>query len=296
MALVAFSDPAGARAWCARERAAGRTIGFVPTLGALHEGHLVLVRRAVGENDLGCASVFVNPLQFDDPRDFERYPRDFEADRSLLEGAGAAMVFSGTLAEFFPGSGAAREIARRDPGRHALGLEGERRPGHFAGVATIVERLFDVVRPTRAYFGEKDFQQTLVVRDLARALGFPEIVVCPTSRESDGLARSSRNVLLSREARSRASGFYRALFATREAWRRGERDPLRLREILRASLEAPGVEVEYAEIRDDARFTPELPEGRLIEPRALVAGRIDGVRLIDNLSLLDGDDPCVPPV
>jgi pantoate--beta-alanine ligase len=295
--MVVCPDPASARAWCERVRATGRTIGFVPTMGALHEGHLGLVRRAAAENDAACVSIFVNPLQFDDPGDFARYPRDLEADQRLLTRAGAAMVFSGRLSEFFPaaaGSEAARHaVALRDPGPAARGLEGEHRPGHFAGVATIVERLFDVVRPRRAYFGEKDFQQTLVVRALARELGYPEVVVCTTSRDPDGLARSSRNAFLSGEARALALGLSRALFAARDAWRRGERDARRLRDGLRRMLEVPGIELEYAEIRDDGRFELEPAEatrGELREPRALVAARVGGVRLIDNLSLLDPDD------
>jgi pantoate--beta-alanine ligase len=292
MELTVCPNPASASTWCARERAAGRTLGFVPTMGALHEGHLGLVRRAARENGRACVSIFVNPLQFDDPRDYARYPRDFEADRRLLEGAGAAMVFSGTPAQFFPEAGARAAdlagLARRDPGPAARGLEGEHRPGHFAGVATIVARLFELVQPARAYFGEKDFQQALVVRDLARELGYPEIVVCPTSRDADGLARSSRNALLPGEARGTALALSRALFAAREAWRRGERDARRLRAILRQALDVPGLELEYAEIRDEARFEAEPAGGPLERPRALIAARVGGVRLIDNLSLSDG--------
>ncbi len=268
-------------------RSEGSSIGFVPTMGALHDGHLALVRRAVRENDVTCVSVFVNPLQFDDPRDFERYPRDLARDARLVESAGAALVFTGTIADFFPEAQQRETIPRRDPGPAALGLEGALRPGHFAGVATIVERLFGIVRPSRAYFGEKDFQQTLVVRDLARSLGYPEIVVCPTSREEDGLARSSRNVLLSKDARARARALHDGLIAARQAWRAGERDPGRLAARLRERLIRRGIELEYAEIRDEARWTSGPPEPPLERPRALVAARIGGVRLIDNLSLSD---------
>ncbi|TDJ67977.1 MAG: 2-amino-4-hydroxy-6-hydroxymethyldihydropteridine diphosphokinase, partial [Planctomycetota bacterium] len=157
-----LETPAEAREWCAAQRSAQRSIGFVPTMGALHEGHLTLVRRAVLENDVACVSVFVNPLQFDDARDLERYPRDFERDAAKLAGVDCAMVFTGTLAQFFPGEldarGALPPERVLDPGPRAEGLEGEHRPGHFAGVATIVDRLFDVVAPDRAYFGRKDFQ------------------------------------------------------------------------------------------------------------------------------------------
>ncbi|NOT30492.1 MAG: adenylyltransferase/cytidyltransferase family protein, partial [Planctomycetes bacterium] len=152
MKLVRCADPSAAADWCATVRAAGKSLGFVPTMGALHAGHLALVRRAVEENERVCVSVFVNPLQFDDPRDCERYPRDLEADARLLEGARCSMLFTGTLAQFFPEVAPGAPVPRRAPGPAARGLEGEFRPGHFAGVATICARLFELVRPTRAYF------------------------------------------------------------------------------------------------------------------------------------------------
>jgi pantoate--beta-alanine ligase len=277
-------SPSEARAWARAERAAGRTLGFVPTMGALHEGHLELVRRSVCENERTLVSVFVNPMQFDDPRDFERYPRDLEADARLLVCAGCDALFGGSLAEFFPEC-AADDVPREDPGPGAEGLEGASRPGHFAGVATIVARLFAIAVPDRAYFGEKDFQQTLVVRDLARRLGGPEIVVHPTSRDADGLARSSRNALLAPEARRRAPAVHRALRRARDAWRRGERDPAALRRAISAELADPAIELDYAAVRDPERWTAEEPPGPLRRARALVAARIGGVRLIDTLAL-----------
>jgi pantoate--beta-alanine ligase len=287
--MLRFTSPAEAGTWCRDVVRGGRTLGFVPTMGALHEGHLGLVRRACAENDAACASVFVNPLQFNDRRDFERYPRDFEHDAELLGGIGLDMVFTGTLAGFFPGAvradGTLDPARLRDPGPSALGLEGEHRPGHFAGVATIVERLFDIVRPTRAYFGQKDFQQTLVVRELARRRGGPTIVVCPTSREPSGLARSSRNELLSREAREQALALSRGLALARSAWSGGERDTARLQEVLADGVRAPGVELEYAAVRDPRRSPAEDPRGKLERGIALVAARVGGVRLIDNMPL-----------
>jgi pantoate--beta-alanine ligase len=284
MSIEALGEPLEVARWSARQRAAGRSLGFVPTMGALHEGHLTLVRRALAENELCCVSVFVNPLQFDDPRDFELYPRDPQGDAALLESAGCSLVFTGTLPQFFPEVAAGRAIPLRDPGPAACGLEGERRPGHFAGVATICARLFELVRPARAYFGEKDFQQCLVVRHVAAQLGFPEIVVCPTSRDPDGLARSSRNRLLGPAERKRALALSRALFATRAAWRAGERDAERLASTLQAQLAGPGLELEYAELRDPERFAL-VPRGPLERARALVAARVSAVRLIDNLAL-----------
>jgi pantoate--beta-alanine ligase len=281
--LVRCGDPASAAHYCATLRARGRDLGFVPTMGALHEGHLTLVRRALDENGSACVSIFVNPLQFNERKDFERYPRDFEADVRLLESAGASMVFTGTLAEFFPES-AGGAVVRREPGPDAEGLEGAFRPGHFAGVATICARLFELVRATRAYFGEKDFQQCLVVRHVARALGFPAIVVCPTSRDPDGLARSSRNRLLAPAARSEALAISRALFAARGAWQRGERAARALEAELVRVLSGAALEVEYAVVRDPARFSAPA-QGRLEHARALIAARVGGVRLIDNLAL-----------
>lgn len=299
-APVRLTDPAAARAWCAAARARGATIGFVPTMGALHDGHLELVRRAARENDVAVVSVFVNPLQFNDPRDLERYPRDFEGDARQLAGASCAMVFTGALPQFFPErpelAGGALQIAPEaevDPGPAASGLEGAHRPGHFAGVATIVDRLFDVVAPTRAYFGQKDFQQTLVVRDVARRRGGPEVVVCPTVREATGLARSSRNQLLSPEARVEALALSRALAAARAAWRAGERDAGALAAAMRSELGSPALTVEYAEVRDPEAWSAQPPGGAMRRAVALVAAKVGGVRLIDNL-LLSAPDPSLP--
>lgn len=281
-----FDEPAPASVWCSERQSAGRSVGFVPTMGALHEGHLSLVRRAARENDDCVVSVFVNPLQFDDPSDFERYPRDLDRDAELLAGAGCSMVFTGSLKGFFPGVTSLDEVALEDPGPAAVGLEGEHRCGHFEGVATIVRRLFEIVRPTRAYFGEKDFQQTLVVRDLARRLGMPEVVVHPTSREESGLARSSRNVRLRDGDREAALQLWRALDSARTAWSEGERSADGLRGILAKVLEYDGVEVEYADVRDPENFADVPADGdRLTRAQALVAARIGDVRLIDNLRL-----------
>ena len=279
-----FDTPQEARAWCADERSAGRTLGFVPTMGALHAGHRALVERAVAECDRAVVSVFVNPLQFDDPADLERYPRDFAGDADSLEPLGCSMVFRGTLEQFFPESEGG-EVARTEPGTCAEGLEGAHRPGHFAGVATIVERLFEVVEPTTAYFGAKDYQQSLVVGELARRRGRPRIEVCATVREADGLALSSRNLLLSPEARTRALVLFRALEQARSAWQGGERFAAPLAAAMEEHLDADELELEYAAVRDPEAWTAEAPDGPLEQARALVAARIGGVRLIDNCAL-----------
>lgn len=286
--IVKLSSPNEARAWCSGARARGRSLGFVPTMGALHEGHLELVQRSLAENDSTCVSVFVNPLQFNEQRDFERYPRDFDGDARSLEELGVPMVFTGTLKTFFPVEllpGDTFDPAHlRDPGRGAIGLEGAHRPGHFAGVATIVDRLFDVVMPTRAYFGQKDYQQTLVVREVARRPGGPEIVVCPTSREHSGLARSSRNALLSATDREHAVSLSRGLNAARSAWKRGERDAARLSACIRAEIKPP-VELEYAVVRDPLDWDAAEPRVPLRHAIGLVAARVGAVRLIDNMFL-----------
>ena len=289
MRLELLRDPNAAERWCAEQRAAGKTLGFVPTMGALHDGHLSLVRRAVAENDLACVSVFVNPLQFDEASDLESYPRDLEGDAHLLEGVGCAMAFTGALAEFFPGrldaAGALEPESWVDPGPGAAGLEGACRTGHFEGVATIVQRLFELVGPTRAYFGQKDFQQTLVVRELARRAGEPQVVVCPTAREDHGLARSSRNERLSPEVRRRAACLAHGLSAAAEAWQSGERRLDVLEALLRAPLQIDGVELEYAAVRDARAWTEGPPAEPLGRPVAVVAARFGDVRLIDNHEL-----------
>ena len=266
-----------------RERRGGRHARLRADHGRPARGALELVRRASRENDRVCVSIFVNPLQFNDPADLERYPRDFAGDARMLAAAGCSMVFTGTLEQFFP-EGA--DAARRDPGPAALGLEGEFRPGHFEGVATIVDRLFDVVGPTRAYFGAKDFQQCLVVEELARSRGgAPEIVRCPIVRSSGGLALSSRNALLEGDAREDALVLSRALAVTRSAWDQGLRDADALAGTLRVALEHPGVEVEYAEVRDPGAWAAEAPSGLMERAVALVAAKVGGVRLLDNMEL-----------
>ncbi len=281
-----LSDPAAARAWGAEVRAAGETLGFVPTMGALHRGHQELVRASVAENDRTCVSLFVNPLQFDEPRDFERYPRDLAADTRLLSEVGCDVAFSGTLEQFFPEArGRADAIPLEDPGPAAEGLEGSQRAGHFAGVATIVRRLFEIVEPDVAYFGEKDFQQTLVVRDLARRLGAPRISVRPTVRDPSGLALSSRNALLGAREREDASALSRGLFAARRAFREGIREARDLSGIVEAELAAGPLWLEYSELRDPEDWSRGPLVGRVSRAQALAAARLGAVRLIDNLRL-----------
>ncbi len=280
-------DPQSATHWCQAQRDDGRTIGYVATMGALHDGHIALLHQATDANDVCCVSIFVNPLQFNDATDFARYPRDLQRDYRLLEQHGVDMVFVGTLQDFFPEAANSSDIVTLDPGIYAEGLEGEFRPGHLAGVRTIVDRLFKTIGQCRTYFGEKDFQQTLVIKDLAAQLGYPDIVTCPTVRESSGLALSSRNALLTAEQRQLATCLYTALLAARRQWQQGVRDPEHLRDSMRPILDQPGVQVEYAEVRDPRAWTKAPPRGPLQSAQALIAVRIGAVRLIDNLSLTE---------
>ena len=281
--MLHLDSPAEAAHWCSAQRERGSTIGFVPTMGALHNGHLSLITRACDENAACCASIFINPLQFEDTEDYDAYPRDTESDLALLEAHGCNMVFMGSLDQFFPESSDINQIKTLPAGPYGSGLEEQFRPGHLDGVRTIVERLFLTVGASRVYFGEKDFQQTLV--DLARDMGYPEVVVCPTVREDSGLALSSRNVRLSADEKTRAEQIYPALLAARDAWSSGERDPGRLSAIMIECLNHDGLVVEYAEVRDPGRWIAQPQTIPLEHGQALIAVRIGSVRLIDNLRL-----------
>ena len=276
-------DVATLRGRLAPHRRAGERIGLVPTMGALHDGHLSLVRAAAAECDVAVVSVFVNPLQFGPSEDLAAYPRDPDRDRGLLEPLGVAAVFAPLAAEFTP------------PGRRttvAVGglterLEGASRPGHFEGVTTIVAKLFNAVQPDRAYFGEKDFQQLVVVRAMVRDLDVPVMVVgCPLIRAADGLALSSRNVYLDGAARRHALALPAALRHTAATW---DGDAARARDELRSRLAAaPGLQLDYAEVVDPETLDP--LEGIVAGPaQALVAARVAAAgrttRLIDNIRL-----------
>ncbi|MDD9883068.1 MAG: pantoate--beta-alanine ligase [Gammaproteobacteria bacterium] len=295
--MIELPSPQRASKWCAEQRARGATLGYVPTMGALHAGHLSLVERAVRENAAACASIFVNPLQFNDRADLRDYPRDWQRDTALLNRAGCAMVFTGTPAEFFPdadgaggdggddtGPGSDAD-GGGDPGPGARGLEGEFRPGHLQGVCRIVARLFATVGPCRAYFGEKDFQQTLVVAHLARRFSGIEVRVCPTVRDASGLALSSRNRRLNAAGLDAAAQIYQALLAAKAAWQSGARAPAALESVMRARLQHPQIALDYATVRDPANWSEHPPPAPMRHARALIAATIDKVRLIDNLEL-----------
>ena len=256
-------------------------LGFVPTMGFLHQGHLSLVARAKAECGAAAVSIFVNPTQFGPNEDLARYPRDLPRDLALLREAGADVVFTPQPAEIYP-PGFATAI---DVGPVADTLEGASRPGHFSGVATVVAKLFNIVQPTRAYFGQKDAQQTVVIRRMARDLDMPlEVVVAPTVREADGLAMSSRNTYLSPEQRGTATVLFRALSEAERRFAAGERDGEALRRAMLAVLaQEPAAQVDYVSVADPDT----LKELQRIERGALasMAVRIGATRLIDNLLL-----------
>lgn len=264
------------------ERSAGARVGLVPTMGALHAGHASLVERAASDCDVVCVSVFVNPLQFGSADDAAAYPRDLAADLVVAEKAGATMVFAPSVAEMYPQEPV---VGVRVDGRLGTTLEGASRPGHLDGVATVVAKLLAMAGPCQAYFGEKDYQQLLVVRRLVADLSFPVGVVgCPTVRALDGVAESSRNHLLSRQEREAAVVLNRALRAGAALLLAGGSVPRDAAELMADIIGAePLVDLDYAVVVDaDTLAVPEGVEGHL---RLLVAARIGTTRLIDNLGL-----------
>jgi len=268
------------RQWLTGERAMGKSIGFVPTMGALHQGHLDLVRRALNENDLAGCSIFVNPIQFNNPEDLEKYPRTLENDLQLLEQSGCDLVFIPSVEEMYPGP----VKDKYDFGDLERVMEGEHRPGHFNGVAIIVKKLFDIFQPDKAYFGEKDFQQLRIIQALVRKEKIPvEIIPCPTVRELDGLAMSSRNRRLTPEERLRAPEMYRTLLLASEL---ATKIPVsEVKSICIARLESKGFKVDYFEIADIESLQPSdtwETNGGMIACAAAFLGK---VRLIDNMIL-----------
>jgi len=271
------------RRWSAQQPG---TVGLVPTMGALHEGHLSLVRRARSENDQVAASVFVNPSQFGEGEDLGAYPRTLERDAELLEREGCDLVFAPNAGEMYP-DGFQTWV---EVGAVAEGKEGACRPGHFRGVATVVLKLLGIFQPTRAYFGEKDAQQLAVIRRMVLDLNVAvDVVGCATVREADGLAMSSRNAYLAPEERRAAAVLFRALSAAERLWSGGERRAAALREEMRRVVATEGLaELEYASVADPLSFA-ELDEagaGALLS----LAARVGRTRLIDNLRLADDSE------
>jgi pantoate--beta-alanine ligase len=288
--MKALRTIADVRAELREPRRAGRTIGLVPTMGAFHEGHLSLIRHARERSDVVVVSLFVNPTQFNDPADLQRYPRDEARDAELAAELGVDVLFAPQPAELYPeGFATTVKVA-------GLGdvLEGARRPGHFEGVATVVTKLLNIVGPDMAFFGQKDAQQAMLIRRLVRDLDLPvEIEIRPTVREPDGLALSSRNALLSPDERGRAVALSRALDAVREAVQAGEHDPAAVRERAIAAMHDFDVEPEYLELVAPDTLAPlERIDG---EALALVAARVGPARLIDNAPIHLDSAVATPP-
>jgi len=262
-------------------RRAGQPIVLVPTMGALHAGHASLMRQTPGTV---VVSIYVNPTQFGPKEDFTKYPRTLDADCAVCEQAGAEFIFAPTDAEMYP-NGLAAVSTWVDEVQVARRLEGERRPGHFRGVATVVAKLFNIVRPDHAVFGQKDYQQLKVIQRLVRDLRYPiEIVAAPIVRDADGLALSSRNRYLTPAERAQAPLLWKSLNAARDSFQAGERNPVRLQAVLQRLLEnAPGFRLDYAEVADGETLEPVtvLKPGNIL----LIAAYLGQTRLIDNLLL-----------
>ena len=262
-------------------RAAGHSVGFVPTMGYLHAGHASLMTEARAATDVVVASIFVNPLQFAPTEDLDAYPRDLAGDKAVAEREGVDLLFVPSGEEMYPGGAVRTAITVAEVSEP---LEGHARPTHFAGVATVVAKLFAIVGPCTAYFGEKDFQQVAVVRQMVRDLSIPvHVVACPTLREPDGLAMSSRNAYLTPEERAAAPSVHTTLQAGRAAIDAGERDPAKVRDLMAELIAAqPLAELEYAEVVD--AHTLRVVDPLAGELRLLAAVRFGKARLIDNLA------------
>lgn len=257
----------------------GKTIGLVPTMGALHQGHASLVEKAITEIEIVVVSIFVNPTQFNDPSDLEQYPRTLDRDLELLQNLKTDLVFVPSVIEMYPGE---------DPEVFDLGnldklMEGKHRKGHFNGVAQIVSRLFSLIQPDRAYFGQKDFQQLVIVKRLVEILEKDiTIVACPIVREKDGLAMSSRNIRLTKEERKLAPFIYETLLIARQ--KMGSHTPEQLKEWVRLQfIEHPEMKLEYFEIVEDKGLDPVEKWDINVNKVACIAVQLGGVRLIDNM-------------
>jgi len=291
--LRELSNLSEMRAWSRSERSRRHTIGFVPTMGYLHEGHLRLVDRARELAERVVVSIFVNPLQFGPHEDLARYPRDLPRDRKLAEARGVDCLFVPETAAMYR----AEPVVRVVPGAPAVAdtLEGAARPGHFTGVLTVVAKLFHIVEPDVAVFGRKDFQQAMLVKRLVQDLDFAlTIDVAPTVRELDGLALSSRNTYLSPDERRSALALPRALRTLEQTWRGGEADPVKLQRAGLEAMHAPGVIPEYCALVDEDVQPVSRITARTV---AVVAARIGKTRLLDNVVLGEGigADPRVSP-
>jgi pantoate--beta-alanine ligase len=279
--MLIFKTVAEAQSACAQLRGEGRILGLVPTMGALHEGHLSLARAAKAECDIVAASIFVNPTQFGPNEDFSKYPRTFEQDCALLEGEGVDMIFAPTVDEMYPSGASTFVVVEGVSDR----LDGASRPGHFRGVTTVVSKLFHIICPHKAFFGQKDAAQVAVLRKMVRDLNFPlRLVVCPIVREDDGLAMSSRNRYLSERERQQALVLRRALEQVEKRASEGEMSSRTLMETARNVFASePDVRIDYIAVVDPETLedVPNVRDGALVA----VAAFVGTTRLIDNILL-----------
>ncbi|HEY6082717.1 MAG TPA: pantoate--beta-alanine ligase [Chitinophagaceae bacterium] len=281
--MLLFKQKALLQVWLGKQRQEGEKIGFIPTMGALHAGHLSLIRAAGEKSTRTVCSIFVNPTQFNDKEDFDKYPATVDQDILQLEAAGIASLLLPSIAEMYP-EGIAH-LPRYDFGYLETVLEGKHRPGHFQGVAQVVQRLLEAVRPDYLFLGQKDFQQCLIIKKLIELIHLPvELVICPTLREPDGLAMSSRNLRLTAMAREKAPAIFQCLQYIKEHIRNLPVEILKGN--VRESLQKAGFSVDYVEIADATTLQLLLalptsgPQGKTV---ALIAAKIEGIRLIDNM-------------
>ena len=281
--MILFKKASDLRKWFESQDAATMKTGFVPTMGALHEGHIALVAESISENPLTVCSIFVNPTQFNDPDDLAKYPVTLEKDIDALEAAGCDILFLPSVEEIYPGGLSAAGEKNYDLGPLEHTLEGTFRPGHYQGVAMVVHRLLDILRPDRLYLGQKDYQQCLVIARLLELISIkPELKIVPTFREKNGLAMSSRNQRLNPAARENAGAIYASLKEIERGLRNGgQSNPLC--EAAKRRLAAAGLRTEYVVVTDAARLEPVSQWDGKQDIVILVAAWADGVRLIDNI-------------
>ena len=277
-----FSSVKDIQVFLNEQKSLGKSIGFVPTMGALHEGHLSLMRKAKAENDLLVVSIFVNPIQFNNQNDLQKYPRNLKNDSQILETIGCDILFAPNEKEMYP-----EPIEKKyDFGPLAEVMEGKFRPGHFNGVAIVVKRLFDIVKPTRAYFGEKDYQQLAIIKKLVEIENLAvEIVPCPIVRDNDGLAMSSRNRLLTPEQRKEAPFIYKTLQEAKLRRQHICANPLR-QMIINLFEGNENFRLEYFDIVDDINLQSINGWNKKVGTMAFVAAWLGDVRLIDNIRII----------
>lgn len=282
--MILYKKAADLSTWIQEQRAIGKTIGFIPTMGALHAGHTSLVTQSIVEGHITVVSIFVNPTQFNNPQDLEKYPRTTAQDIGLLETVGTQVLFLPEVEEIYPPD--LNTSVDIDFGQMMDVLEGEFRPGHFKGMVQVVKRLLDIVKPDELYMGQKDFQQWSIVNHMLNVLALPvKLHMCATIREQDGLAMSSRNVRLTAPGRALAPVLYHSLQLVKTAWERQENASNAIRQGLDFLAGQEGVQVEYLRIVDQETLLPPVEGTQKGTVIVLIAAWIDGVRLIDNLPI-----------